>query len=104
MSWLFVILAGLFEVAGVTGIAQLNKQVNIKSISLMTGGFLISFLFLALAMKDMAMGTAYAVWTGIGTIGSAIVGILFFRESKSLKRIFFILLVLASVIGLKLIE
>ena len=104
MSWLFVILAGLFEVAGVTGIAQLNKQVNIKSISLMTGGFLISFLFLALAMKDMAMGTAYAVWTGIGTIGSAIVGILFYNESKSLKRMFFILLILASVIGLKLIE
>ncbi|MBH5317721.1 multidrug efflux SMR transporter [Paenibacillus sp. GSMTC-2017] len=104
MSWLFVILAGLFEVVGVIGIAQINKKSSFLNAVIMIGGFMISFFFLSLAMKDMAMGTAYAVWTGIGTVGSAVVGILFFKESKSLLRIFFILLVLSAVVGLKLID
>lgn len=104
MSWLYVALAGMFEVIGVAGIARMNKRASVLNIVWMAGGFLISFLFLSLAMKGMAMGTAYAVWTGIGTVGSAIVGIVFFRESRSLLRIFFILLVLSAVIGLKLIE
>ncbi|MFD0587095.1 DMT family transporter [Paenibacillus sp. GCM10027627] len=104
MSWLFVILAGLFEVVGVAGIAQINKKASARNILMMAGGFTISFLFLSLAMKDMAMGTAYAVWTGIGTVGSAVVGILFFKEPRSLMRMVFIALVLGAVIGLKLIE
>ncbi len=104
MSWIYIILAGLFEVAGVTGIAKISQRSNFQNYLLMLGGFSLSFLFLALAMKDMAMGTAYAVWTGIGTIGSAAVGIIFFNESRNAKRIFFIALVLLSVIGLKIIE
>lgn len=104
MSWLFVILAGLFEVVGVAGIAQYNKKASLLNALILGGGFLISFLLLSLGMKDMPMGTAYAVWTGIGTVGSALIGILFFRESKSFLRIFFIVLVLGAVIGLKLIS
>ncbi|CAM4202433.1 multidrug efflux SMR transporter [Paenibacillus alkaliterrae] len=104
MSWLFVILAGLFEIAGVTGIAQLNRRPSVRTFLIMAGGFAISFWFLALAMNELAMGTAYAVWTGIGTVGSALIGILFYKESKSLMRIAFMMLVLGSVIGLKLIE
>ncbi|GKU79222.1 multidrug efflux SMR transporter [Paenibacillus sp. L3-i20] len=104
MSWLFIVLAGLFEVVGVAGIAKMNKKLSFKNVAMMACGFLISFLFLTLAMEGMAMGTAYAVWTGIGTVGSALVGILFFRESRSMLRIFFILLVLFAVVGLKLIE
>lgn len=103
MSWVFVILAGLFEVAGVTGIARMNERMSLPNILLTAGGFGVSFILLSLAMEDMAMGTAYAVWTGIGTVGSALVGILFYRESRSPLRLFFIALVLASVIGLKLI-
>ncbi|MFD2117815.1 DMT family transporter [Paenibacillus yanchengensis] len=104
MSWLYVILAGLFEVVGVTGIAEISKKSNLRSYSIMFVGFAISFLFLALAMESMPMGTAYAVWTGIGTVGSAVVGILMFNESRSAKRIFFIGVVLMAVVGLKLIE
>ncbi|MDQ6418042.1 multidrug efflux SMR transporter [Paenibacillus sp. LHD-117] len=103
MSWIYIILAGLFEVAGVAGISELNKRISAANVTLMIGGFLVSFVFMSLAMQDLAMGTAYAVWTGIGTVGSAIVGILFYKEPKSFLRLFFIALVLCSVIGLKLI-
>ena len=104
MSWVFIILAGLFEVVGVTGIARISQAGTFKNYFIMIAGFATSFLFLALAMESMPMGTAYAVWTGIGTIGSAIVGIVVFHESRSIKRVLFIALVLISVIGLKLIE
>lgn len=104
MSWIYIILAGLFEVVGVSGIARISQAGTIINYFIMIAGFTISFLFLALAMESMPMGTAYAVWTGIGTIGSAIVGIVVFHESRSKKRVFFIALVLFSVIGLKLIE
>ncbi|REK77076.1 DMT family transporter [Paenibacillus paeoniae] len=103
MSWFLVIMAGLFEVVGVAGIAQYNKKASLQSALMLGGGFLISFILLSLGMKDMPMGTAYAVWTGIGTVGSALVGILFFRESKNFLRILFIAFVLGAVIGLKLI-
>lgn len=104
MSWLYVIAAGLFEVVGVIGISELNKKVSPRNITLLSGGFLISFLLMSLAMKQLPMGTVYAVWTGIGTTGSAIVGILFYKEPRSFLRLFFIALVLGSVIGLKLIS
>ena len=104
MSWLLVITAGLMEVVGVAGIERFNKKASLLNFSLLAGGFLTSFLLLTLGMQNMSMGTAYAVWTGIGTAGSALVGILFFRESRSLLRIFFIALVLSAVVGLKLIE
>ncbi|GBG07923.1 QacE family quaternary ammonium compound efflux SMR transporter [Paenibacillus sp. MY03] len=103
MSWLFVILAGMLEVVGVVGISELNKRVSARSILMLGGGFLASFIFMSLAMKDLPMGTVYAVWTGIGTVGSALVGILFYKEPRTPLRLFFMALVLASVIGLKLI-
>lgn len=104
MSWFYVIVAGLFEVVGVIGIARFNQKASALNFLILGGGFLASFLLLSLGMQHMAMGTAYAVWTGIGTVGSAVTGILFFRESRSFLRILFIVLVLSAVIGLKVIE
>lgn len=102
MGWLSLILAGTFEVVGVTGINQLNQKRDWKSLLLMIGGFALSFLFLSHAMKSISMGTAYAVWTGIGTVGGAIVGMLFYKESKDWRRMVFIGMVLSATIGLKL--
>lgn len=103
MSWFFVIIAGLLEVVGVIGISELNKRVSAKNIILMSGGFLASFLFMSLAMRDLPMGTVYAVWTGIGTVGSALIGMIFYSEPRSFLRLLFMGIVLTSVIGLKLI-
>lgn len=102
MAWVYLVFAGLFEVVGVMGINRLNRERNIKSVALLFGGFLMSFLLLSLAMRTLPMGTSYAVWTGIGTVGSALVGMLFFGESKDWRRLLFIAIVLCSVVGLKL--
>lgn len=103
MTWVSLIFAGLFEVVGVMGITQVNQKPSIRSYVVLMGGFSLSFLLLSIAMREIAMGTAYAVWTGIGTVGSALVGMLFYGEPKDKMRIFCIALVIASVAGLKLI-
>jgi paired small multidrug resistance pump len=102
MAWIFLIFAGIFEVVGVTGMNQINREKNFKSYFILFVGFVISFSFLSLAMESLPMGLSYAVWTGIGTIGGAIVGMIFYGESKDWKRILFIGFILAAVVGLKL--
>lgn len=104
MSWFFLILAGLFEVVGVMGINQINRKRSVFAVLLIVVGFGLSLSLLSYSMQDIAMGTAYAVWTGIGTVGSALAGILFYGDSTDRRRIFCIALIVISVIGLKLIE
>src|SRR6476646_10222778 len=102
MAWISLILAGLCEMFGVMMINKLNKSRNWQSFVLLIIGFGASFLFLSYAMKFLPMGTAYAIWTGIGASGGAILGMIFFGESKDWKRLVFIGMVLGAAIGLKL--
>jgi paired small multidrug resistance pump len=102
MGWIYLILAGCLEVVGVTGLNKVIKYKNLQSYLILFIGFILSFSFLGLAMKTLPLGLSYAVWTGIGTIGGTVVGMLFYGESKDWKRIFFIGVILAAVIGLKL--
>ncbi|MNJ53494.1 Multidrug resistance protein YkkD [compost metagenome] len=104
MAWLILILAGLGEVVGVAGINRINKQRDWRSFALLFGGFIFSFVFLTIAMESLSMGTAYAIWTGIGTVGSALLGMFFYGESKEWRRILFIAMVLSAAVGLKLIS
>jgi len=104
MSWFFVIIAGVFEMMGVTGINKLNEKISFKNIAITVVGFGLSFLFLTLSLENLPMGTAYAIWTGIGAAGSALIGIVFYKESKSTARLFCIAVIIASVIGLKLLS
>jgi len=103
MDWVYLILAGIFEMFGVLMINKLNKDRNATSILLLIAGFGLSFLFLSLAMITLPMGTAYAVWTGIGASGGAILGMIFYGEPKNILRILFIAMVLGSAVGLKLV-
>ncbi|MGG1662421.1 DMT family transporter [Brevibacillus sp. NRS-1366] len=103
MTWVSLLFAGLFEVVGVIGITQVNRRPSAASLLILIGGFTLSFVLLSFAMTEIAMGTAYAVWTGIGTVGSALVGMLFYGEPKDKLRILCIALVIGSVAGLKLI-
>ena len=89
---------------GVTGINKLNEKISLKNIAITVIGFGLSFLFLTLSLEKLPMGTAYAIWTGIGAAGSAIIGIVFYKESKNAARLFCIAVIIASVIGLKLIS
>lgn len=104
MSWVALILAGCFEMIGVAGITMVNRKPSVRSFLVLVLGFVMSFVLLARAMDDIAMGTAYAVWTGIGTVGSAVTGMICFGEPKDWRRMCFILLIVASVIGLRLVE
>lgn len=104
MAWLFLILAGFGEIIGVMGIGRWNERKDGMAWLLLIGGFTASFVLLSISMKSLSMGTAYAVWTGIGTVGSAIVGMLLFGESRDWKRLLFIAMVLSAAVGLKLID
>ncbi len=104
MAWVSLIFAGLFEMGGIAMINKLHKDRNWQSLVLLVLAFGTSFLFLASAMKTLPMGTAYAVWTGIGASGGALLGMFFYGESKDWKRIVFIAMVLGAAIGLKLVS
>lgn len=104
MAWVSLILAGLFEMFGVAMINKLHKDRNWQSLLLLFTGFGASFLFLAFAMQTLPMGTAYAIWTGIGASGGAIIGMLLYGESKDWRRVVFIAMVLGAAVGLKLVS
>ncbi|MEC0090986.1 DMT family transporter [Paenibacillus macquariensis] len=102
MAWVSLILAGIFEMLGVALINKFHKDRNWQSLGLLILGFGASFLFLAYAMKTLPMGTTYAIWTGIGASGGAILGMVLYGESRDWKRLVFIIMVLGAAIGLKL--
>ncbi|MCG7378537.1 multidrug efflux SMR transporter [Paenibacillus sp. ACRSA] len=104
MSWIFLIMAGIFEMIGVLMINKLHKDRNLISLILLIAGFGLSFWLLSLAMETLPMGTAYAVWTGIGASGGAILGMIFYGEPRNVLRIVFITMVLGSAVGLKLVS
>lgn len=107
MNWFILIIAGLFE----TGFAAcLGKAKETQGATSMwwLGGFLtclaISMVLLYKATQTLPIGTAYAVWTGIGAVGTAIVGMVFFKESTDFWRIFFIITLIGSIVGLKFVS
>jgi len=104
MVWISLILAGLCEMFGVALINKLHKDRNWQSLVLLLLSFGVSFIFLAYSMKTLPMGTAYAIWTGIGASGGAILGMLLYGESKDWRRLVFIGMVLGAAIGLKLVS
>jgi paired small multidrug resistance pump len=103
MAWLSLIIAGFCEIGGVMAMNRINRDGKIMSYILLAIAFIFSFSFLSYAMRSISMGTAYAVWTGIGTAGGALVGMLLYGESKEWRRILFISMVLCSAVGLKLL-
>lgn len=104
MDWILLIIAGLFEMLGVASLNAYTHNNKLISLLYMIVNFTLSFICLAIAMMTLPMSTAYAVWTGIGAVGGAVIGMLFYKESKNLLRILCIMVILASTIGLKLLS
>ena len=102
MNWLILIVAGLFEVVWATALKMSNGFRNPLADVVFVAGMALSVWILAIAMKTIPMGTAYAVWTGIGAIGGVVVGIIAFGESASALRIASAALIVAGIVGLKL--
>ncbi|NLL18617.1 MAG: multidrug efflux SMR transporter [Clostridia bacterium] len=103
MAWFSLILAGLFEAFGVTMMNQLRVSRNWQSVLLLILGFGSSLLLLGYSLRFLPMGTAYAIWTGMGVVGGTVIGMLRYGESKDWKRMAFIGMVLGAAVGLKLI-
>ena len=103
MAWIALVVAGLCEMMGVFMISKYNDKKNAQNLVLLILAFTLSFAGLAYAMLTLPMGTAYAIWTGIGAAGGALLGMLFFNESKDWRRLVCIALVLGSAICLKLL-
>ena len=102
MAWIYLVIAGLLEVAWAIGLKYTEGWTRLYP-SLATAALMVaSFYFLSLAVRVLPIGTSYAVWTGIGTVGAAILGILLFGESRDLSKVVCVLLILTGIVGLKL--
>lgn len=102
MAWLILFIAGIFEVAWAIGLKYSEGFTKLWPSIFTVASIIISMGLLTFSLKYLPVGTAYAVWTGIGAVGTAILGIILFDESRELIRIFFILLIVAGIIGLRI--
>lgn len=102
MAWLYLILAALFEISWPVGLKLAQSEAHrLSGIALALAGMTLSGLLLYLAQRDIPIGTAYAIWTGIGAAGTFMVGVWFFGDAASLARYFGVLLIIGGVVVLK---
>ena len=106
MSWIYLIIAGLFEIGWPLGfkLASTYTKYNILFFGVSVISMALSCVFLYLAQKTVPIGTAYVIWTGIGAVGTLLIGIFFFGDSTNFWRIFFIAIIIAGIIGLKIVH
>lgn len=104
MAWINLIIAGLFEIIWAIGLKYSEGFTRLYPSVGTVIAMIISFYFLAQGLKVIPVGTAYAIWTGIGAVGTAILGIILFEESKDLLRIGCILLIVVGIVGLKVVS
>jgi quaternary ammonium compound-resistance protein SugE len=103
VAWVILFIAGLFECAWAVGLKYSEGFSRPVPSALTIAAMLVSFWLLSIAMKTVPVGTAYAVWTGIGAAGVAIAGMLLFNEPRDLARLFCIFLIIAGVAGLRVL-
>lgn len=102
MNWIYLLIAGILEVGWAIGLKYTEGWSRLIPSVLTVIGMIASFYFLSLALKTLPIGTAYAVWTGIGTVGAALLGMLLFNEPREIARVVCILFIVAGIAGLKL--
>lgn len=102
MKWFYLVIAGIFEVGWAIGLKYSQGFTKTMPSILTLIGMIASFYFLSLSIKNLPIGTAYAIWTGIGTVGTVILGIILFKEPFDTIRMICIVLIVSGIIGLKL--
>jgi quaternary ammonium compound-resistance protein SugE len=102
MAWIVLFAAGLFEIGWAVGLKAAEGRIWVLAVTIVA--MVVSVGLLYVALRDLPLGTAYAVWTGIGAAGTAILGVVLLDESASPPRLLCIALILAGVIGLKLVS
>jgi len=104
MAWIVLLLAGLFEVAWAVGLKYAEGFTRFWPSVLTVAAVALSLTLLGLALRTLPLGTAYAVWTGVGTVGTALLGMWLFQEPADLPRLLCILLIVLGIAGLKLLS
>jgi len=104
MAWLYLILAGLFEIVWAIGIKYCDGFRPTPALFIVIGAMIASMVLLAIAVRSMPISIAYAVWTGIGTVGVALFGVFFLNESINALGVCFLAMIVFGLIGLKLIS
>lgn len=104
MAWVFLVVAGLLEIGWAIGLKYTEGFTRLWPSIGTVAAMIVSLGFLGLALKTLPVGTAYAVWTGVGTVGTAILGMILFGESAAVARLVCIGLILAGIVGLKLVS
>ncbi len=103
MAWICLVIAGLLEIVWAIGLKYTDGFTRLLPSTITVAAMIASVYFLALAVRSIPIGTGYAVWTGIGAVGVAILGMVLFDEPRTLLRIGSILLIVAGIAGLKLV-
>ncbi len=104
MQWLVLVIAGLLEMCWAVGLKYSQGFTKLGPSIFTVIGMIASFYFLSLALKNLPLGTAYALWTGIGTVGTVILGIILFKEPIDLIRLVFIGFIIIGIAGLKIVS
>lgn len=106
MSWVYLIIAGLFEVGWPLGfkLASTYTKYSVVFIGVSVISMTLSGVFLYIAQKTIPIGTAYVIWTGVGAVGTLLIGIFFFGDSANFWRLFFITMIIIGVIGTKIVH
>jgi len=103
MAWIVLVVAGVFEVAWAIGLKYTDGFTRMWPSVGTAAAMIVSVVLLAWAMRSLPVGTAYAVWTGIGAVGTVILGIVLFGEAATLARLACVALIIAGIVGLKLV-
>ncbi|MCF8259240.1 MAG: multidrug efflux SMR transporter [Melioribacteraceae bacterium] len=101
MSWIYILIAGIFEIVWAVGLKYSEGFTKLVPSLITIVTMILTYVFLSLGLKNIPLGTGYAVWTGIGVIGTTIYGMIYFNESTEILRIVFISLIFIGIIGLR---
>jgi len=101
MAWIYLFIAGVLEIGWAIGLKYTEGFTKPIPTVLTVSCIIVSFAFLGLALKTLPVGTAYAIWTGVGAVGTAVLGIYLFGDSANLARLISIAVIVAGIIGLK---
>jgi quaternary ammonium compound-resistance protein SugE len=102
VPWIYLLLAGICEVIWAVGLKYTHGFTKLVPSVITLGGMVVGFIFLSQALKSIPMGTAYAVWTGIGAVGTVVIGMIFLGEPHNLARMLFLGLIIIGILGLKM--
>jgi len=103
MKWIYLLIAGVLEITWAVAM-KMSKGFTVLIPSIITGvGYISSAVFLAIALRQLPLGTAYAMWTGMGILGTTLLGVFLFREKLSVLQLIYVILIVVGITGLKLL-